>query len=114
MPDKPHLHGLPAIMAGFLASPTGQQMVRNFLSSAEGQQAVDSFLSSADGERMIYGYLSSPEGKGTIEAVLANPHGQRMAFLLLAQSLDTLELPEEVKTIIRRAMAEHERQVASA
>lgn len=51
---------------------------------------------------MVYTYLSSPEGKGAIEAELKNPHGQRMAFLLLAQSLDTLDLPEDVRIIIRQ------------
>ena len=65
------------LLAGYLASPKGQQALRR--------------------------YLSSPEGKATIDAYLATPDGQQMARLLLVRALDNLALPEDVKDLIRKA-----------
>jgi hypothetical protein len=74
-----HLHGLGGMAAHFLASPQGQQTIRN--------------------------YLASEEGQATFDAFLATPHGQQMAFLLLSKALDGLDLPDETKEVIRKAMA---------
>lgn len=73
-----HLHGLGGMAAHFLSSPQGQQMIRDYLSTPEGQQAVDAFLKT--------------------------PHGQEMAILLLSRSLDGLDLPEETRESVRRAL----------
>ena len=77
-----HLHGLEGMAAHFLASPQGQQMIRNYLSSPEGQVSIDSFL--------------------------ATEHGQQMALMLLSRALDGLRLPQETKDIIRAAINERE------
>ncbi len=69
------MHGM---IAGYVASPKGQETMRNF--------------------------LSSPEGQKTIDAYLATPDGQRMACFILARALDSLDLPAEVKAEIRKAL----------
>jgi hypothetical protein len=68
------------LIAGYIASPKGQQAIRT--------------------------YLSSPEGKATIDAYLATPSGQQMARLLLLHSLDNLALPADAKTVLRTALEE--------
>jgi hypothetical protein len=69
------------MVAGYLASPKGQETIRSFLSSPEGKEIIDSYL--------------------------ATPQGQQMARLLLLRALDGLSIPEEVKVMIRTALAEH-------
>jgi hypothetical protein len=68
--------------AHYLATPQGQQTIRNYLASEDGQKTVDAFL--------------------------ATPHGQQMACLILSKALDGLDLPVETKESIRKAMAEKE------
>ena len=75
-----HLHGLEGMAAHFLASPQGQKMIRNYLESPEGQVSIDTFL--------------------------ATQHGQKMAKMLLTKALDRLDIPEETKESIRKALAE--------
>jgi hypothetical protein len=74
------LDGVQGMIAGYLASPKGQQAVRSFLSSPEGKEIIDSYL--------------------------ATPEGQQMARLLLLRALDGLNIPDEVKVMIRTALAE--------
>jgi len=62
------------------------------------------FLSSPQGQKMIRDYLSSPEGKEAVDAFLKTPHGQEMALFLLSRSLDGLDLPEETRESVRRAL----------
>ena len=69
------MHGM---IAGYVASPGGQEAMRNYLASPEGQRAIDAYL--------------------------ATPDGQRMACLILARALDGLDLPAEVKAEIRRSL----------
>lgn len=79
-----HLHGLGGMAAHYLASPQGQQIIRDYLATEEGRKTFDNFL--------------------------ATPHGQQMAFMLLARALDGLDLPTETKETIRKAIAEKEHQ----
>ncbi len=74
------IDGIQGLVAGYLASPKGQEAIRSF--------------------------LSSPDGKEVIDAYLATPQGQQMARLLLLRALDGLSIPEEVKVMIRNALAE--------
>lgn len=74
----PPLDPMQGIMKNFLASPKGQQTVRN--------------------------YLNSPEGQAAVDAYLATPAGQQMARLLLARSLDRLDLPDDIKALVREAL----------
>lgn len=74
------LSGIQGLIAGYIASPQGREMVRSFLSSPEGQEAINA-------------YLATPEGQG-------------MAKLLLIRALDNLSLPGPLKDEIRSALAQ--------
>ncbi len=74
------MDGIQGMVAGYLASPNGQEAIRKFLSSPQGKEAIDSYLST--------------------------PGGQQMARLLLLRALDGLNIPDEVKGQIRTALAE--------
>jgi hypothetical protein len=71
-------NGITGMVAGYLASPQGQELVRN--------------------------YLSSPEGQAAISAYLATHEGQQMARLLLLRALDSLDISTDVKEEIRKAL----------
>jgi len=71
--------GIQGIVAAYLASPKGQQTIRSFLESPQGKEFIDSYL--------------------------ATPGGQQMARLLLLRALDGLNIPEDVKVMIRTALA---------
>ncbi|PKG32263.1 hypothetical protein [Methanoregula sp.] len=73
-----HSSGIQGLIAGYIASPQGRQMIKNFLSSPEGQEAINA-------------YLATPEGQG-------------MANLLLIKALDNLRLPGPLKEEIRAAL----------
>lgn len=73
-----HFSGIQGLIAGYIASPQGREMVRSFLSSPEGQEAINA-------------YLATPEGQG-------------MAKLLLIKALDNLSLPGPLKDEIRAAL----------
>lgn len=77
-----HCSGIHGLVAGYLASPQGKEMVRNFLSSPDGQSAIDTYLST--------------------------PEGQKMAKLLLTKALDRLDIPPPLRDEIRRALAKEE------
>jgi len=66
------------MIAGYVASPQGQQAVRTFLTSPDGQKTIDTYL--------------------------ATPEGQQMARLILSQALDGLDLPPDMKGQIRTAI----------
>lgn len=74
------IDGIQGMVAGYLASPKGQEAIRSFLSSPQGKEAIDSYLST--------------------------PGGQQMARLLLLRALDGLSIPDEVKAMIRDDLAE--------
>ncbi|MGA2698534.1 MAG: hypothetical protein ABSE74_02730 [Methanoregula sp.] len=74
------MDGIQGMVAGYLASPKGQEAIRSFLSSPQGKDVIDSYLST--------------------------PGGQQMARLLLLRALDRLDIPDEVKVMIRKALAE--------
>jgi len=74
------MDGIQGMVAGYLASPAGQQAIRSFLDSPQGKAAIDSYLS--------------------------RPEGQEMARLLLLRALDSLDIADTVKNQIRTALAE--------
>jgi len=77
-----HLGGIQGLIAGYIASPQGKEMIRNFLTSPEGQEAIDTYLST--------------------------PEGQEMGKLLLAKALDNLDLPTHLRDEIRVALQKRE------
>jgi len=74
------LDGIQGMVAGYLASPGGQETIRSFLASPQGKEAIDAYLST--------------------------PGGQQMARLLLLRALDNLDIADSVKDQIRTALAE--------
>lgn len=68
------------------------------------QGIITGYLASPKGQQALQNYLASPEGKATIDAYLATPGGQKMAQLLLCRALDSLEIPEEAKGVLRTAL----------
>jgi len=74
------LDGIQGMVAGYLASPGGQETIRSFLASPQGKEAIDAYLST--------------------------PGGQQMARLLLLRALDSLDIADSVKDQIRTALAE--------
>jgi hypothetical protein len=71
------------MIAGYIASPKGQETIRN--------------------------YLASPEGKKTMDTYLSTPEGQEMARLVLSRALDGLNLPHDVKGKVLAAVEEKKR-----
>jgi len=76
--DMAHDIMMKGLVATYLASPQGQEMVNRYLSSAEGQVSIRD-------------YLSTPDGKQT-------------AQMILPLVLDVVDLPEEVKNSVRTTM----------
>jgi hypothetical protein len=79
-----HFSAIQGLIAGYIASPQGREMIRSFLSSPEGHEAINAYL--------------------------ATPEGQDMANLLLIRALDNLSLPGPLKDEIRAALANDENE----
>jgi len=67
---------------------------------------IAQYLATPRGQEMIHGYLSSPEGQASIREYLTTPAGKQTTQLLLPHMLDSLNLPEDVKVKIRIAVSE--------
>ena len=78
-------NGMQGMIAGYIASPQGQEAIRN--------------------------YLSSPEGKKTLDAYLATPDGQDMAKLVLTRALEGTNLSAEVRAQVLAAVEEKKKPV---
>jgi hypothetical protein len=74
------LDSMKGIIAGYIASPKGQEAIRN--------------------------YLSSPEGKKTLDTYLSTPEGQDMAKLVLVRALEGTTLSADVRAQVLAAFAE--------
>jgi hypothetical protein len=74
------LNGMQGMIAGYIASPKGQEAIRNYLSSPEGQKTMDTYLST--------------------------PDGQEMAKLILSRALEGTNLSTEVRAQVLAAVAE--------
>ena len=67
---------------------------------------IAQYLATPRGQDMIHGYLSSMEGQASIREYLITPAGKQTRLLLLPHMLDGLNLPEDVKVKIRIAISE--------
>lgn len=76
------------MIAGYIASPRGQEMIRN--------------------------YLLSPEGKKTLDMYLSTPQGQEMARLVLSRALEGTTLSEDVRARVLAAVEEKKKPVSYA
>lgn len=71
------------MIAGYIASPKGQEALRN--------------------------YLASPEGKETLDAYLSTPGGQEMAKLVLCRALEGTNLSPDIRAQVLAAVEEKKR-----
>ena len=67
---------------------------------------IAAYIASPKGQETIRNYLSSPEGQKTLDNYLATPEGQEMARLVLCRALDGTNVSSEVRDQILRAMEE--------
>ena len=74
------------MIAGYIASPKGQEAIRN--------------------------YLTSPEGKKTMDTYLSTPEGQDMAELILTRALDGTNLSADVRAQVVAALEEKKKPVS--
>ena len=68
------------MIAGYAASPKGQEAIRQYLASAEGKKTLDTYLST--------------------------PEGQVMARLVLSRALEGTNLPADVREKVLGAIEE--------
>ena len=77
------LNGMQGMIAGYIASPKGQETIRNYLSSPEGKKTLDDYLANTgragDGKliltRALEGTNLSAEIKATVLAAIAEKKG---------------------------------------
>lgn len=62
---------------------------------------VASYLASNQGIEMIHNYISSTEGQTSIREYLATPRGKQTACDILPLVLDAVDLPGDVKKLVR-------------
>lgn len=62
---------------------------------------VASYLASPQGMEMIHNYISSDEGNASIREYLATPRGRQTAQNILPLVLDAVDLPDEIKNSVR-------------
>ena len=62
---------------------------------------VASYLTSPQGMEMIHTYISSSAGQASIREYLTTPRGKQIALDFLPLLLDVIELPDEVKNSVR-------------
>ena len=74
------LNGMQGMIAGYVASPKGQEAIRN--------------------------YLSSPEGKKTMDTYLSTSEGQEMARLILSRALEGTNLSADIRAQVLAAIEE--------
>jgi tripartite-type tricarboxylate transporter receptor subunit TctC len=65
---------------------------------------VATYLASTQGQEMINRYLSSAEGQVSIRDYLATPDGKQTALMILPLVLDVVDLQEDVKNSVRTTM----------
>lgn len=62
---------------------------------------VATYLASPQGQEMVNRYLSSAEGLVSIRDYLSTPDGKQTAQMILPRVLDVVDLPEKVKNSVR-------------
>jgi hypothetical protein len=62
---------------------------------------VASYLASPQGMEMIHNYISSKEGCTAIREYLITPRGKETALDILPLVLDAADLPEDIKKSVR-------------
>lgn len=70
------------------------------------QGMIARYIASPQGQETIRDYLSSPEGKKTLDAYLSTSDGQEMAMLILSRALEGTTLSAEVRAQVLTAIAE--------
>lgn len=68
------------------------------------QGMIAAYITSPQGKEMIHTFLSSPEGQKAIDRYLATPEGKEMGRFILSRALDSLGLPAHLTDEIRTAL----------
>ncbi len=75
---------------------------------------IAGYAASPKGQEAIRQYLMSAEGKKTLEQYLSTREGQAMARLVLSRALEGTTLPSDVKEKVLEAIEEKHNQGRSA
>ena len=62
---------------------------------------VAKYLASPQGMEMIHNYISSKEGHAAIRDYLMSPRGKQTAGDLLPMILDAVDLPDNIKKLVQ-------------
>ena len=65
------------------------------------KKLVASYVTSPQGMEMILKYISSANGQTSIREYLKTPRGKQIALDILPLLLDVIELPDDVKNSVR-------------
>ena len=65
---------------------------------------VATYLASPQGKEMISRYLTSAEGQGSVREYLATPEGKRTAKAILPLLLEGIDLPDSVRISVYDAI----------
>ena len=70
------------------------------------QGMIAGYAASPKGQEAIRSYLLSPEGQKTLDSYLATEEGQQMAKMIVTRALAGLDLPGDVRDQVCRALDE--------
>ena len=62
------------------------------------------FLASPDGQKAIMDFLMSEHGNKTVANIMADPKGRQTVISFIKQVINSLNLPEDKKTIVLNAL----------
>lgn len=65
---------------------------------------VASYLTSPQGMEMILKYISSSNGQVSIREYLKTPGGKQIALDIMPLLLDVIEIPDDVKNTVRECL----------
>jgi len=65
---------------------------------------VATYLASPQGKEMISRYLTSAEGQGSVREYLATPEGKRTARAILPLLLEGIDLPDNARILVYDAI----------
>ena len=69
------------------------------------QGMIAAYIASPQGQETIRNYLASPEGKKTIGTYIETPEGHEMATIIFSRVLEGLDLPADIKERVLAAVA---------
>jgi tripartite-type tricarboxylate transporter receptor subunit TctC len=68
------------------------------------KKLVASYVTSPQGMEMILTYISSSNGQAAIRQYLKTPGGKQIALDIMPLLLDVIEIPDDVKNTVRECL----------